>query len=399
MKKSMLCVVVPLLWACVFSVRADNWIYDSTAKTLTRGTVVLQNVTANGTNLTIGVNFPNTTATDLDFSVPIDGGWTITSISADSFGRNPNHDQPQEYNPTPTNLVLPATLTFLGNHAFRACTNLTCEIGLMPSNLSCGTTSYGVFYFCSKLHGSIVIPKGWTLTSGNFTGTGIQSVIFEEGATSMTDGFGTDTVGGKTSLTNLYLPSTLKTLGSKTARNCTLLDFDVANFPQNLTSIGDYAFEGATNVHGDLAWPTNSLAAPQLLFSKTAIRSVTAKHGLKTIATGAFASTALEKVVLSYETDTIHVNAFGSSFPAKFHELYFRNCPTNTSIADLGTLRGKMSASFTNYVFRGDAAWVAFAADPNNQFSLPTTQGLGHWGSSVVKYWHEPMGGLVSIVR
>lgn len=63
-RKYLLCVLF------VFPVLCANaeWVFDSDAKTLTQGSVVLNNVTVAGTKLTIGDNKTNETAVELDFS-------------------------------------------------------------------------------------------------------------------------------------------------------------------------------------------------------------------------------------------------------------------------------------------------------------------------------------------
>ena len=77
-----------------------SWTYDSSGKTLTQGSVVLQNVTASGTKLTIGDNKTNTTATDLDFSTGVEGGYTVTQIAQDAFnGSDPSYGAIYYFNP------------------------------------------------------------------------------------------------------------------------------------------------------------------------------------------------------------------------------------------------------------------------------------------------------------
>ena len=61
---------------------AAEWTYDPSAQTLTQGTVVLQNVTASGTSLTIGDNKSNATAVELDLSTGVADGYAITAIAA-----------------------------------------------------------------------------------------------------------------------------------------------------------------------------------------------------------------------------------------------------------------------------------------------------------------------------
>ena len=108
------------------------WTYDSSAQTLTQGAVVLQNVTASGTKLTIGNNKTNATATDLDFSTGVEGGYSVAQIAQDAFNGNTSV----------TSLVLPDTLTWIGQSAFINCSNLGGELVLPDSLTSTGYHSF-----------------------------------------------------------------------------------------------------------------------------------------------------------------------------------------------------------------------------------------------------------------
>lgn len=186
---------------------AAEWSYDPSAQTLTQGSVILQNVTANGTKLTIGNNKSNATAVALDLSTGVADGYEIASIAASAFDGNKNV----------TSLVLPDTLVSVGQSAF---------------------------INCSNIGGTLVIPDSLT-TVGNhpFYGLGIRELRL---------GSGLSRVGnwmfyncGK--LTNVVWNAAVTGVNENGFYGCkTLASFEGpgtdSGFPTNIVSLGGRAF-------------------------------------------------------------------------------------------------------------------------------------------------------------
>ena len=208
---------------CSFITLAANWVYDSSAKTLTRGSVVVSNVTYNTKNLTIGDNRTNPLATDLDFSVAIDDDYVLKNINGAAFNGNTNVQT----------LITPTTLTWIGNNAFSSCTGLTklrLADGLtevqqqcfssctalsdwdnkLPSTLTLGGKE--MFLSCSSLNGEVIIPEAYTASYNcMFRGTGISKIKFTK-TTTIT---GYACFHSMPNLTVIDLPETLTTLGAE----------------------------------------------------------------------------------------------------------------------------------------------------------------------------------------
>ena len=92
-----------------------------------------------------------------------------------------------------TSIILPSTITEIGDYSFAGCTNLT----------------------------SITIPEGVTKIGDN-------------------------TFEGCTKLTSIILPSTITEIGANAFKNCSLLT--TITIPENVTYIGDYAFSGCSQL-------------------------------------------------------------------------------------------------------------------------------------------------------
>ena len=159
---------------------------------------VVSNIARSGTSLTIGNNGNNPQCVNLDFSVGIEGDWTLVGINGGTMSGAPV-----------TNLVCPPTMKTIGWSAFennislrslvlnegleslasfnnfRACTALESFSGL-PSTLT--TLGGQSFRGDTKLTGDIVWPSGISSCDAVFAETGISSFIATNGLKSV-DGY------------------------------------------------------------------------------------------------------------------------------------------------------------------------------------------------------------------
>lgn len=186
-----------------------------------------------------------------------------------------------------------ANVTSIGQYAFSGCTGITsvtiprtCEtipanafrdcIGLTSVTIEDGVTTIGdyAFGYCTNLT-SITIPHSVTSISATaFAGTGISSVTTDDGMVTLMSGIVTDisasataidftslTVGGnpitvqgfqdgvfsgKTGITSLVLPPSMKTIPNRCFYNFSNLTS--IELPQYLASIGEYAFHGCSSL-------------------------------------------------------------------------------------------------------------------------------------------------------
>ena len=134
-----------------------------------------------------------------------------------------------------TTIVLPISITTLGEYSFSICSDLTGPL-ILPD----GLTSIGKWAFqdCSGLKGILTIPAGiTTLAEGAFGGAGFTGVNLPAGLTEI----GMATFYLCKSLTGLTLPAGLKTIGVNAFNSCIELTGDVI-FPKSLEIIEKNGF-------------------------------------------------------------------------------------------------------------------------------------------------------------
>ena len=189
-------------------------------------------------------------------------------------------------NASVVSIVLPETLTSIGDIAFMGCVGLT-NVNIPESVRSLGTQ---VFYNCSALT-SIQFPQSIGLIPVGAVQNcrTLQNVTIPEGITAI----GESAFRGCASLTRIALPNTLTRLGVSVFRDCAMLqtirvpnsvtqipesafqncaalrsqgvlpaalttiganafagcrNFDVLDFPSTLTSVGELAFDGCVGL-------------------------------------------------------------------------------------------------------------------------------------------------------
>ena len=139
-------------------------------------------------------------------------------------------------------IVIPDSVTSIGNGAFSGCTELT-SVTIPDSVTSIGG---GAFYGCTGLT-SINIPDSVTSIgySAFYDCTGITSINIPDSVTSI----GNSAFYNCTGLTNVTIPDSVTSIGDKAFYYCKGLTS--VTIPNSVTSIGDYAFyncTGLTNV-------------------------------------------------------------------------------------------------------------------------------------------------------
>ena len=269
-------------WAavCLALPAAAEWSYDPSAQTLTQGSVVLANVTANGAKLTIGNNKSNATAVALDFSTGVAGGYEIASIAASAFDGNKNI----------TSLVLPDTLTSVGQSAFISCSNIG---------------------------GTLVLPDSLTSVGNHpFYGLGIRELRMGSGLSRVNNWM----FYNCSKLTNVVWNAAVRGVnergffGCKTLKTFTGPGTD-GGFPTNLTSVGWGAFytDGyESSLTGlDLRLPALTSMGDQA-FRTAGIRSVDIGGGVTSIGTDTFrVCLKLESAVFNEGTKNVGDGCFG----------------------------------------------------------------------------------------
>jgi hypothetical protein len=143
------------------------------------------------------------------------------------------------FSPTITSLILPATITSIGNNAFRGCS------GLIAMTIPSLVTKIGTFAFasCSGMT-SVSIPSSVTFIGQYaFAGcSGLSTVSIPSSVNSIQQWAFVACTG----LDSVFLPNSIDSIGMYAFAGCSGLTS--LTIPSSVTSIGYYAFVSCTNL-------------------------------------------------------------------------------------------------------------------------------------------------------
>ena len=170
-------------------------------------------------------------------TITFEQGSQLTSIGRDAFWDATNL----------TSITIPASVTSIGDGAFLNATSLTTVTFEQGSQLT--SIEEAVFANARRLTG-IIIPASVTSIGRRAfdCATNLTTVIFEEG--SQLTSIGHSAFGGATSLTGITIPASVTSIGEGafySAASLTTITFEQGS---QLTSIGHSAFDGATSLTG-----------------------------------------------------------------------------------------------------------------------------------------------------
>ena len=184
-----------------------------------------------------------------------------------------------------TSVTIGNSVTSIGNYAFWYCSGLT-SVTIPNSVESIGNSAFG---YCSGLT-SVAIPNSVTsMGSSAFEGcSGLISVTIPNSVTSV--GYGT--FEGCSALTSVTIPNSVTSIGKKAFYGCSGLTS--VTIPNSVTSIGKYAFQ---NCYG--------------------LTSVTIGSGVKTIESESFANCPdlLDVYCYAEKVPSTESDAFSGSYP------------------------------------------------------------------------------------
>lgn len=238
-------------------------------------------------------------------------------------------------NTTLTAIVLPDTITKIGERAFANCTNLE------SINIPNGVTEipYAAFQNCAKLTGTLTISENITALGNNaFAGTGytklvynaksassvstrpnkplfpatIAEVEFGVGVTKIPNSF----MESNTSLTSIVIPEGVTEIGKYAFRNATALAS--ISLPDSLESFGAYADNAMTFMGTkitNIVIPDKVEVLPTTMFALcTELESITFGSGLKqmnSLTIDGDSLSSLTEIIFKSETPpVIATNAF-----------------------------------------------------------------------------------------
>ena len=204
-------------------------------------------------------------------------------------------------------VVLPSTLTNIGSSAFSG-TQLK-NVTLPTSVTDMGSRAFGHIDSLS----SIAIPKNLSNVSGAFLGSQhLKTIRFEEGITKIADGL---FLGS--GISNIKIPETVTEIGADAFRDTRITELYI---PDSVTKLGngafgystDYSIERPTLTKVSLSAQINSTTSSPFYGQKN-LKEVELRGNWKTIPSGLFYGTGVEKLVIPEGVTEIGPYAFSGS--------------------------------------------------------------------------------------
>ena len=202
-----------------------------------------------------------------------------------------------------SSLVLPDGVTNIGGNAFADCKSLRSVV--IPNSVT--SIGGGAFGGCKSLH-SVVIPDSVT-SIGDYAFSGcsaLSSVVIPDSVSCI----GNRAFSGCTSLSSLVIPDGVTSVGKYAFYDCSSLSSLV--IPDSVTSIGFYAFSGCSSL-SSLVIPDSVTSIGDEAFGYcTSLTSLVISDGVSSIGGGAFwGCKSLADIVIPNSVTSIGDCAFG----------------------------------------------------------------------------------------
>ena len=226
---------------------------------------------------------------------------SVTSISNSTF----------DYCTGLTSIVLHNSITSIGDDAFESCTALT-SVMIPDSVKSIGS---GAFRYCNGLTNITISNNVTSIGRWAFDGcTGLTSVTIPDSVTSIGNNVFRECVG----LTSIKVSKNNKVYDSR--NNCNAIIETKTNklisgckntvFPNDITSIGDGAFEGCAGLTS-IAIPNSVTSIASAAFQGCVdLANISLPNNIKHLGSGTFYNTAYYNNDLNWENDILYIGKY-----------------------------------------------------------------------------------------
>lgn len=219
------------------------------------------------------------------------------------------------------NVSFPSTLTVIQNHAFYNCHGLTNLV--FPDGLQ--TIGNASFYGCTCISNDVFIPDSVTYVGGSFCNwVVVYATLGSDGAKALCRGGGHRFIDPSRDASQYrYLYKNNKVVGLE-LYSCdkTITSFDV---PDGVTSIGEYAFSGCTNLES-VSLPDSVISIGDSAFYEcNKLDSIIIPDSLNSVGSNVFYNTKVYATIDSEGAKAISksgISFIGVGTPCKFRYCY-----------------------------------------------------------------------------
>ena len=264
-----------------------------------------------------------------------------------------------------TRVELPDSLTKLGSYAFYECSNEAGGKGIEYVSLPDGLTEVPQYCFAmNPFLNFVVIPDSVTqiMTQAFYQCSALGSVDLPKNLESLGP-----QAFAETGLVVLDIPEGTTLISSACFENCTQLT--AAQLPQSVTEIRESAFSGCGNLHG-IELPQGLTNLGKSAFSGTALTEIIIPGSVEVISLRAFEEChALESVILAEGTTTIGQHSF-----AECENLQIVGLPSTLTEIQSNAFEGcKLLTAISLPEGLVEVGSSAFSGTSINKIELPST--------------------------
>ena len=262
-----------------------------------------------------------------------------------------------------TDLVIPDSVTTIGNYAFFWCSNLT-SVTIGDSVTTIGNSS---FSGCDSLTSVTIGDNVTTIGEWAFDGcSSLTSVTIPDSVTTI--GYGA--FSSCSSLTSVTIGDSVTTIGGSAFSDCySLTDVTI---PDSVTTIGDYAFDGCCSLTSVTIGDSVITIGNRAFSDCNSLTDVTIPDSVTTIGDWAFSGCkSLTSVTIPDSVTTIERSAFASCDSLKEFKGEYASDDGRCLIID-GTLNSFAPAGLTEYTIPDSVTTIGDWAlsDCNNLTSV-----------------------------
>ena len=278
-----------------------------------------------------------------------------------------------------TNIIIPNSVTSIGDSAFQDCDFLTSVI--FEENSLCTNIDFDAFKNCTSLE-SIIIPSGvtWISYKAFYGCTSLTSITIPSSVTII----GNYAFYGCTSLESITIPSSVTYMGDYAFYGCDSLTS--ITIPSSVTSIGSYAFSGCTSLTSVVFGESSQLTeiGDYAFYGCSNLTSITIPSGVTSMGKYAFD--------FCYSLTSVVFEEGGQL--TRMHYGMFRDCTNLESITlpFVGATLNGTSGTHFGYIFGAEKCWDNADCVPSSLKAVVITG-----GTSIKRYAFYGCSNLTSI--